>query len=193
MPGRSHVDITRAALEGGVRIIQFRDKNSTDERMIEVGREIRKLTKQFGAIFIVNDRLEVALQCDADGLHVGQGDQPAGELRRILGDRILGVSVATVDEAIIARNDGADYLGVGPVFATSTKADAGAVTGLDMLRLTREASGLPVVAIGGINERNVADIAKSGADSASVISAIVCADDMVQAARNLIEIWKSSR
>jgi thiamine-phosphate pyrophosphorylase len=82
---------------------------------------------------------------------------------------------------------------VGPVFATSTKADAGAVTGLDMLRLTREASGLPVVAIGGINERNVADIAKSGADSASVISAIVCADDMVRAARNLIEIWKSSR
>lgn len=191
-PGRTHVDITKAALEGGCRVIQLRDKLATDDYLIEAGMEIRRLTQEAGAIFIVNDRLEVALACDADGLHVGQSDRPAGELRSILGDRILGVSAATVDEAKRAKLDGADYLGVGPVFSTSTKPDAGEATGICLLPLLKASTGLPVTAIGGINESNIAQVARSGAESASVISAVVCADDMVQAVRNLIAIWNEN-
>lgn len=194
MPGRTHVDIARAALEGGARIIQIRDKRASDEYMIEAGKEIRRLTREAGAIFIVNDRLEVALACDADGLHVGQEDRPARELRPMLGSKLLGVSVATPEQAAQALADGADHLGVGPVYATATKSDAGAPTGLELLRLSRDASGgLPIVAIGGINERNLGDIARAGADSAAIISAIVCADDMAEATRRLVRIWEESR
>ncbi|MCX6376019.1 MAG: thiamine phosphate synthase, partial [Armatimonadetes bacterium] len=106
-PGRSHVDIARAALEGGASVIQLRDKRASDEYMIRAGLEIRKLTSQAGALFIVNDRLEVALACDADGLHVGQEDRPAREVRASLRGKLLGVSVATAEQAAQAREDGA--------------------------------------------------------------------------------------
>lgn len=192
-PGRTHIQITEAALEGGAKIIQLRDKLASDEYMIESGKVIRKLTAEAGALFIVNDRLEVALACDADGLHAGQSDRPAGELRQILGDRILGISAATVDDAKRAKVDGADYLGVGPIFSTSTKTDAGDATGVCMLPLLKAATHLPIVAIGGINESNLAEIAKSGVESASVISAVVCADDMVSAVKRLIAIWDENR
>lgn len=190
-PGRTHVAIAEAALRGGASAIQLRDKRASDEHMIRAGLEIRKLTSQAGALFIVNDRLEVALACDADGLHVGQEDRPAREVRASLRGKLLGVSVATVEQAAQAREDGADHLGVGPIYATATKSDAGAPTGLELIRLAKEASGgLPVVAIGGINETNVGDIAKAGADAAAIISAIVCAPDMAEATRRLVRIWE---
>lgn len=192
-PGRSHVDITKAALEGGCRVIQLRDKQASDNYLIEVGNEIRQLTRDADAIFIVDDRLEVALACDADGLHVGQSDRPAGELRTILDGKILGVSAATVDEAKRAKQDRADYLGVGPIFSTSTKADAGEAMGLCILPLVKAATRLPIVAIGGINESNIAEVAKTGIEAACVISAVVCAEDMVQAVKRLIEIWNHNR
>ena len=190
-PGRSHVDIARAALEGGASVIQLRDKHASDEYMIRAGLQIRKLTSEAGALFIVNDRLEVALACDADGLHVGQEDRPAREVRASLRGKLLGVSVATVEQAVQAREDGADHLGVGPIYATATKSDAGAATGIEMIRLTKAASGgLPVVAIGGINEETIGEIAKAGADAAAIISAIVCAPDMAEATRRLVRIWE---
>ena len=190
-PGRTHVEIARAALEGGARVIQLRDKRASDEDMIRAGIEIRRLTADFGAIFIVNDRLEVALACDADGLHVGQEDRPAREVRPLLVGKLLGVSCATAEDAARAREDGADHLGVGPIFATATKSDAGAPTGLQLIRLAKEASGgLPVVAIGGINEANLADVKRAGADAAAIISAVVCADDMAEATRRLVRIWE---
>jgi len=190
-PGRTHVEIARAALEGGARVIQLRDKRASDEDMIRAGIEIRRLTADFGAIFIMNDRLEVALACDADGLHVGQEDRPAREVRPLLVGKLLGVSCATAEDAARAREDGADHLGVGPIFATATKSDAGAPTGLQLIRLAKEASGgLPVVAIGGINEANLADVKRAGADAAAIISAVVCADDMAEATRRLVRIWE---
>lgn len=188
---RSHVDIAQAALLGGATVVQFRDKNASTSQMIEVGRKIRELTSESNALFIVNDSLEVALACDADGLHVGQSDQSAKELRGRLGNKILGVSAATVQEAIRARDDGADYIGVGPIFPTSTKQDAGPVVGLDQIAAIREAAGLPVVAIGGINEGNLEEIARAGADSAAVISVVVCAPDMTEATRRLVQRWKT--
>ena len=190
-PGRSHVDVARAALQGGASVIQLRDKRASDEYMIQAGLEIRELTSQAGALFIVNDRLEVALACDADGLHVGQEDRPAREVRASLRGKLLGVSVATAEQAVQAREDGADHLGVGPIYPTATKSDAGAPTGLELIRLAKAASGgLPVVAIGGINEKTIGEIAKAGADAAAIISAIVCAPDMAEATRRLLRIWE---
>lgn len=193
VPGRSHVDIARAAVEGGARIIQLRDKNASDEYMLKAGLEIRRITREAGAIFIVNDRLDVALACDADGLHVGQGDMPASEIRPLLQGKLLGVSVGNVEEAIRAREDGADHVGFGPVYPTSTKLDACPVTGIDQIAAIEAACGLPVVAIGGISLQNVADVAAAGADSAAIISAVVCAEDMVEATRNLVRAWDEGK
>lgn len=192
VPGRTHVDIARAALAGGANIIQLRDKFASDDYLIQVGHIIRELTQDSGAIFIVNDRIEVALACNADGIHVGQSDQPAAQLRALIPDKIIGVSVTTLEEAKRALADKADYIGVGPVFATSTKPDAGKPLGLDGIAEIRLAvPSLPIVAIGGINEHNIGEVAKAGADAASVISAVVCADDMVEATRRLVSAWEA--
>ena len=193
VPGRTHVEIARAALRGGCRIIQLRDKHASDDYMVRAGREIRRMCSDAGAIFIVNDRLEVALECDADGLHVGQQDRPARELRALLGGKLLGVSAGNAEEAAQATRDGADHLGVGPIYSTATKSDAGAATGLGLIQAARGASrGLPIVAIGGINESNLAEVSRAGADSAAIISAVVCAPDMAEATRRLVRIWDES-
>jgi thiamine-phosphate diphosphorylase len=192
VPGRSHVEIAKAALTGGAAIIQLRDKLASDEYLIRVGRAIREMSSAVGALFIVNDRMEVALACDADGIHVGQSDPPPSQLRPLFPKKIIGVSASTPEEAMRALADGADYIGVGPIFATSTKPDAGKPIGLQGLATIRAAvPNLPIVAIGGINEHNIAEVAKAGADAASVISAVVCASDMVEATRKLVEIWES--
>ena len=193
-PGRSHIEIARAALDGGAAVVQLRDKFAGDDELICIGREIRRLASAAGALFIVNDRLEVALACDADGLHVGQDDRSARELRPLLPGKILGVSAATPEQAAQAGEDGADYLGVGPIFATSTKADARTPVGVAQIkRMSSASGGLPVVAIGGINEGNIAEVARAGADAAAVVSAVVCADDMAEATRRLVRIWGEVR
>jgi thiamine-phosphate pyrophosphorylase len=185
--GRSHLRIAEAAILGGADVLQLRDKEASSGRLYRAALELRKITREAKVPFIVNDRLDVALAADADGVHVGQEDLPASVARRILGPgKILGVSAETVEEAIRAEEDGADYLGVGPVFeARGTKADAGEPVGLELVAQIRRRCRLPIVAIGGINAENARKVREAGADAVAVISAIVAADDIAQAARQL--------
>ena len=187
-PDRSHVDVAKSALAGGARIVQLRDKTSPLSRVLAEGREIRRLTREAGAIFIVNDRVDVALALEADGVHLGPDDFPPAEARRLLGaERIVGVSVNSVEEAEAALRDGASYLGVGAIFGTTTKADAGEPIGLERLKEIKRATPLPVVAIGGIALNSIRSVSEAGADAAAVVSAVVCAEDMLEATRALVE------
>jgi len=157
---------------------------SSDETMIVLGKKILELTA--GRVpFIVNDRVNVALAIGADGVHVGQSDMPAVEVRRLIGpDKILGVSVSTAAQAIKAQEDGADYLGVGPVFPTQTKTDADPPIGLSVLAEIRKAVSLPIIAIGGINQSNARKVMQF-ANGIAVIGAVMSAKDPLQATRNL--------
>lgn len=192
--GRSDLQVAEGAIAGGADVLQLRDKEASSGRLYRVAMQVRKLTRAAGIAFIVNDRLDIALAADADGVHVGQTDLPASVVREIIGPaRILGVSVDTVEEAVQAERDGADYLGVGPVFeARGTKPDAGAPVGVDRIARIRRACGLPIVAIGGITAENVRAVREAGADAAAVISAIVSADDIAQAARRMKRILEDA-
>jgi len=156
--------------------------------LVRVGHHLRALTRAHGGLLIVNDRVDVALAIDADGAHVGQDDLPAREARRLLGpDRLLGVSARTVEEAVRAAGEGADYIGFGPVFPTATKGDAGPPRGLEDLRRACRAVTVPIVAIGGITSDNVGDVLVAGAAGVAVIAAVVTAPDMAAATRTLRE------
>ena len=184
--GRSHVEVARAALEGGADALQIRDKSSTAYNLGCATAEIQPLARKFGAALFVNDRVDVALLSGADGAHVGQDDLPAREARRLLPrPRLIGVSAGTKDEARRAQMEGADYIGVGPVFATATKPDAGEPLGLERLAEIAAAISIPVVAIGGITSENVARVFEAGARGAAVVSAVVSAEDISAAARLL--------
>lgn len=185
--GKSHAEIARQAIAGGADVIQLRDKTASSRELYEAGQEIRRITREAGVIFIVNDRLDITMASDADGLHLGQEDFPAKVARQYLGKKkILGVSAASLTEALQAEADGADYLGVGPVFeARSTKADAGAPRGLSLITEIRQTCALPLIAIGGINQNNVGQVIHAGADGVAVISAIVAAEDVEIAAREI--------
>jgi len=185
--GRSHRQVVEAAISGGADVIQLRDKTASAGSLYRVALELREITRQGNVSFIVNDRLDIALAVDADGVHVGQQDLPASPARRILGPgRILGVTAETVEEALLAEKDGADYLGVGPVFETrGTKADAGPPQGPAIVANIRPHTLLPIVAIGGIRAENARLVREAGAECAAVISAVVGADDIAHAARKL--------
>jgi thiamine-phosphate pyrophosphorylase len=185
--GRSHLQIAEAAIRGGADVVQLRDKTASSRRLYDIALRLRQLTREAKVPFVVNDRLDVALAADADGVHIGREDLPASVVRRILGPgKILGVSAETVEEAVTAEKDGADYLGVGPVFeARGTKADAGAPLGLDLIARIRRECRLPIVAIGGINAENARLVRDAGATAAAVISAVSSADDVAQAASRL--------
>lgn len=186
-PGRTHVEIARAALAGGARIIQIRDKNASDRDFYEAAMAIRMLTTEAGALLFVNDRVHIAAAVKADGVNVGQTDIPVSAARDILGPKaIIGLSCDSIEQAMGAEAQGADYVGFGPVFPTATKDDAGPISGIETLRQACEKARLPVVAIGGIGATNIAEVAAAGAASAAVVSAVVCADDMTQATMDLI-------
>jgi len=192
--GRSHLEVARAAIEGGATAIQLRDKEATTRELIEAGLALRELTREWGVAFIINDRVDVALAVDADGVHVGQDDMPAKLARKLVGpDKIVGVSASTIEEALQAEADGADYISASPVFATPTKPDAAPPTGLEGLRAIVEAVRIPVVAIGGINEGNVEEVIRAGAAGVAVISAVVGAPDIAAAARRLRQRIEKTR
>jgi thiamine-phosphate pyrophosphorylase len=184
--GRSHRQIVEAAIRGGVTVVQYRDKSASTRRMIEEAAEIHSICHRSGVSFIVNDRVDVALAVDADGVHVGQDDMPASIARKLIGPgKIIGVSAGSVGEAVRAFSDGADYVGASPVFSTPTKPDASAPVGQDGLRAISAAIPIPVVAIGGMNADNAADMIRCGAAGVAVVSAIVSAQDVELASRLL--------
>ncbi len=183
---RSLVDVVRAAVRGGATMIQLRDKGASTGQMIDLGRALHQVTRPAGVPLIVNDRADVALAIDAEGVHVGQDDMPAPLAREIIGPAcILGVSAGTVDEARQAVREGADYLGVGDVYGTPTKADAGTPIGVSGLAEIVRAVAIPVVAIGGITLDNALAVIQAGAAGVAVISAVIAAPDPEAAARRL--------
>jgi thiamine-phosphate pyrophosphorylase len=178
----------RSAAAAGVRIIQYREKNASSRRLLEEARALKKLCA--GSLFIVNDRLDIALAVEADGVHLGNDDLPPAVARRLLGpDKIIGVSVRTLEEAAAARENGADYLGVAPVFPTATKADAGAACGPAVIARIKNEIGLPVAAIGGITLANAPEVIAAGADMICAISAVVAAAEPSAAMRRFEELF----
>jgi len=177
------------ALEGGVTVLQLRAKRLSTRRFYEVALQVKALARRYEVPFIVNDRLDIALAVAADGLHIGQDDLPAAEARRWLGkDKILGVSVRKLEEALQAFKDGADYLGVGAMFPTKTKNDAAAAS-FEELRNIQIAVNLPIVAIGGINSKNAALMKKEGVQGIAVVSAILEQADPAYAVKELRDVF----
>ena len=188
LKGRSHIKITERAIAGGAKVIQLRCKERSAREFLSIAGDLKKVCSEKDILFIVNDSLEVALAAAVDGLHVGQDDLPAAVARKLLPiDMILGCSVSTVDEAKKALADGADYLGVGAIFRTATKESAEAV-GTERIKEIKKSVNLPMVAIGGINKDNLKEVIKAGADAAAVISAVLGAEDVEKATRQLVNI-----
>lgn len=174
-----------AALKGGTTFLQLREKNLEEAAFLEEAVELQKLCRSYHVPFIINDNVEIALQMDADGVHVGQSDMEAGDVRAKLGpDKIIGVSAQTVEQALLAEKHGADYLGVGAVFPTSSKDDATEVS-FETLQAICQAVSIPVVAIGGVSTQNVMQLAGSGIDGIAVISAIFAQKDIEAAVKEL--------
>jgi thiamine-phosphate pyrophosphorylase len=179
------------ALQGGVTMLQLREKTASSRDFYQLAVKMKELAAAYQVPLIINDRLDIALAADAGGLHVGQDDLPITVARRILGPgKILGYSVSTVEEAVYGEQNGADYLGAGPVYATGSKADAGSPLGIDVLRRIKQSVAIPVVGIGGIGEANILDVKRAGADGASVISAIMGSGDPKRAAGVLAAAWR---
>lgn len=183
--GRLLADCVRQAVEGGATFVQLREKDAPFDEIVALGRELGAICREGGVPFVIDDNVDVALACGADGVHVGQDDMACAEARRRLGpDAIVGVSAQTVAQALQAQADGADYLGVGALIPTPTKPDAVDVT-RDELRAICDAVDIPVVGIGGLNAQTIPTIAGCGADGAAVVSAIFAADDCLRATQEL--------
>lgn len=182
---RTLTDVVRESLEGGVTMLQLREKTLAEPVFLAEAKELQALCREYHVPFIVNDNVDIALAMDADGVHVGQSDMEALDVRAKLGPgKIVGVSAQTVEQALLAEKHGADYLGVGAVFPTGSKDDADDVS-YDTLKAICQAVSIPVVAIGGINRDNVARLADSGICGVAVISAIYGAPDIRAAAQEL--------
>lgn len=187
-PNRHYMDVIEEAIQGGADIIQLREKKKSKKEMLDMAKNIRALTSKYNVLFIVNDHLDIALAVDADGLHLGQDDLPLQEARRLLGpDKIIGVSTHALSEALEAEQNGADYIGVGPVYATNTKEDVVDPVGLQYVQEVSQNVSIPFVAIGGIKEHNVRDVLQAGAKRVCVVSAIVGAEDVQGAAQSFCE------
>ena len=188
--GKNFEETIELAIKGGVSIVQLREKNCSSREFLEIATSIKKITSKYKIPLIINDRIDIALAVDADGVHVGQDDLPCKTAREILGEeKIIGVSVSTVETAIKAEIDGANYIGVGAIFKTSTKTDAEIVS-LETLKKIRDSVKIPVVAIGGINKNNLPQI-KNFIDGVAVVSAIISNENPELAAKNLLQILKS--
>ena len=174
--GRSTVEVVAASVSGGVTCVQLREKHCSTREFLEEARRVRELLVGTGVPLIINDRLDVALAVAADGVHLGQNDMHISDARRLVGERlVIGISAESVADAIRAEAEGADYIGVSPVFTTPTKMDTAPPLGLEGLREIRRAVSLPLVAIGSIRHDNAAEVLRAGADGLAVVSAIVSA------------------
>ena len=192
--GRSTFEIVSAAVDGGVTVIQLREKECSTRDFIEQALIIKDFLKTRGVLMIINDRVDVAQAVKADGVHLGQTDMPLETAKGILGDSmIIGISAESLQDAIKAEEGGADYLGVSPIYATPTKTDTAPPLGLEGLREIHKAVRLPLVGIGGLNKDNSADVIRNGADGVAVVSAIVAADDPETAARELKDLIEKAK
>ena len=192
--GRSTVEIVKRALQGGVTCVQLREKSCSSLEFIEQALALKDVLKSTGIPLIINDRVDVALAVEADGVHLGQTDMPLAMAKKILGDTmVIGISAESLEDAVEAERNGADYLGVSPIFATPTKTDTAAPLGLEGLRAIRNSVRLPLVGIGGLNRDNSAEAIRNGADGIAVVSAIVAADDPATAAGDLMQVIREAR
>ena len=171
-------EAVEAAIKGGATLIQLREKNCSSKEFYETAVSIKKITEKYNVPLIINDRVDIALAVDAEGVHVGQSDLPAKVVRKIIGkDKIVGVSARSQELAMKAYEDGADYLGVGAMYATSTKKDAKVITKEELAKI-RSSVPIPIVVIGGVNENNVSDFKGTGIDGVAVVSAIIGKPDI---------------
>lgn len=185
---QSLIEQIEDALKGGATCIQLREKNLSHDEFLKEALQVKELCKKYNVPFIINDNVEIAIECKADGIHVGQGDMAVDKVRSLVGkDMIIGVSTQTVEQAIQAEKDGADYLGVGAVFSTSTKLDANAVSH-DTLRKICEEVNIPVVAIGGINKNNIEKLSNTKINGVAIISGIFAADNIEEECKTLRRI-----
>ena len=186
--GRSTLDIVKAAVLGGVTVVQLREKSADTLQFYKEGLAIRDFLNKAGVLFLINDRVDMVQALDADGVHLGKSDLPVPVARRILGNqKIIGMSVEHPDEVDAAVRNGADYLAVSPIYTTPTKPELDAGLGLEGLREIRKRTDLPLIGIGSMNRNTAADVIANGADGMAVVSAIVSADDPEQAAREILE------
>jgi thiamine-phosphate pyrophosphorylase len=186
--GRSIPEVVEEAIRGGADAIQFRDKEATSRELLEEGLCLRELTREKGVLLIVNDRLDIALAVDADGVHLGQEDLPAFAARRLMGPRkIMGITTSDLTLALKAQEEGADYVGIGSIYPTVTKQLTTPPRGPEFIRAFSGRLSIPFVPLGGISEQNVEDVVKAGARSIAVCSAVVSAPDVAEAARKLKE------
>lgn len=189
---RTLYDVVRESLDGGVTFLQLREKNLDEEHFYEEAVKLQKMAAEYGVPFVINDNVDIAIRMNADGVHVGQNDMEAGDVRALIGpDKILGVSAQTVEQAVAAEKRGADYLGVGAVFPTGSKDDAVEVSH-ETLKAICEAVSIPVVAIGGITRENIPQLAGSGIVGIAVISAIYAQDNICEAAASLRKVTEET-
>lgn len=191
LAGRDLLTAVSQAISGGVTLVQLREKGNSSRGFFELATALKKLANNRGVPLIINDRLDIALAVDADGLHIGQDDLPLITARRLLGkDKILGYTVHTVEQAVYGEQNGADYLGAGAAFPTGSKADTTTI-GLSTLREIKGAVHIPVVGIGGIGAANAKSVKDCGVDGIAVISAILGKEDITGAAGELSQIWNA--
>jgi thiamine-phosphate pyrophosphorylase len=184
--GRAAESVLRDLLDGGAKILQLRAKRLSGKDFLELARQTRSLTRAHHCRLIVNDRLDIALACDADGVHLGQDDLPLHAARKVMPEKLIGVSTHDLEQAREAERGGADYIGFGPMFGTTTKQTGYAARGGERLRDIRNAVRLPIVAIGGITEANVAEVWDNGADSAAMISDILGAENVTEKIKRIL-------
>ena len=185
MSDASIEECVEKSLKGGVSVVQIREKDCSGKEFLQIAKSVKAITKRYNVPLIINDRVDVAIAVGADGVHVGQDDLPCAIVRSMVGeDMIIGVSASSLTEALKAQQDGADYIGVGAMFATDTKTDAKVVTMEELDRIRREVS-IPIVVIGGINKTTLPDFIGKGIDGIAVVSAIVSQNDVESAAREL--------
>jgi thiamine-phosphate diphosphorylase len=183
---RAPESVLRELLEGGAAILQLRVKTMAPSDFFQLAQRARAETRTHGCKLIVNDRVDIALACHADGVHLGQEDLPLAVGRKLMAAKLVGISTHDIEQAQEAERNGADYIGFGPMFGTTTKDTGYAARGVDMLRKIRAAVKLPIVAIGGINEQNVRQVWQAGADSAAIISDILGADDITAKTKRIL-------
>ncbi len=182
-----------AAVSCGVEIVQYRNKNADTREMYQEALELARICRDAGSLFLINDRLDVAMAVEADGVHVGQTDMPCSKTRSLLSrEKIIGVTVHSLVEALQAEKEGADYLGVSPIYQTATKPDAGKPAGIRLIEEIREQVSLPLIAIGGINHSNAPEVIRAGADGLCAISCVVADADVKNQIRRLQELFESA-